>query len=96
MVDHRVETTDDLRECNVSTELTNAAHESTPTSAHRAALVAVGRRLWLSTEPGEHPRDHRRGRVGFRQPLANHFESKDELFDEAVASALDAWGALRT
>lgn len=32
--------------------------------------------------------------VGFGS-FYNHFESKDELFAEAVASALDAWGVIR-
>ena len=61
----------------------------------RGALIAAGRRLLaegrtavsvqeITTEAG----------VGFGS-FYNHFESKDELFDAAVASTLDVWGEMR-
>ena len=95
MVDHRVETTDDLRECTGVHRIRPTQHTNRPpTSAHprrtccRWTKALAEHRTSASIQRSE-------TRQGSGSAAYNHFESKDELFDEAVANALDAWGALR-
>ncbi len=61
----------------------------------REALIAAGRRLTAAGRTAVSIQEITdEAGVGFGS-FYNHFDSKDELFAEAVASALDAWGALR-
>ena len=80
----------------VSTESDQRSTRIDPRRARtRAALVAAGRRLLAEHRTSASIQEITDAAgVGFGS-FYNHFESKDELFDEAVASALDAWGALR-
>lgn len=61
----------------------------------RAALVAAGRRLLAEGRVAVSVQEITdEASVGFGS-FYNHFDSKDELFAEAVASVLDDWGAMR-
>lgn len=61
----------------------------------RAALVAAARRLLAEGRAAASIQELTDAAgVGFGS-FYNHFDSKEELFEEAVASALDAWGEMR-
>lgn len=61
----------------------------------RAALVASAQRFLAAGTPGVSIQDITDAAdVGFGS-FYNHFKTKDELFAEAVAVALDTWGELR-
>ncbi|KUH85586.1 MULTISPECIES: TetR/AcrR family transcriptional regulator [unclassified Mycobacterium] len=61
----------------------------------RAALIAAGRRLLAEGRTAVSVQEiTNEAGVGFGS-FYNHFDSKEELFAEAVASTLDAWGQMR-
>ncbi|WP_440713624.1 TetR/AcrR family transcriptional regulator [Gordonia sp. FQ] len=61
----------------------------------RAALIAAGRRLLAEGRIAVSVQEiTSEASVGFGS-FYNHFDSKEDLFAEAVASALDAWGEMR-
>lgn len=61
----------------------------------RAALIAAGRRLLAERRTAVSVQEiTSEAGVGFGS-FYNHFDSKEELFAEAVASTLDAWGRMR-
>lgn len=61
----------------------------------RAALVDAGRRLLAAGRSAASIQEiTAEAGVGFGS-FYNHFDSKDELFTEAVAGTLDTWGEMR-
>ena len=61
----------------------------------RAALVAAGRRLLASGRTAVSVQEITdEAGVGFGS-FYNHFDTKEELFAESVASTLDTWGEMR-